>query len=132
MPTILVADDDPSVRRLLRVVLTRACECEVREAADGVAALACARESQPSLVILDIQMPGLTGLEACQALKADPATRHIPVWILTGCSEPTVVSAAVAAGADGFFRKPFHPRELQARVREYMDAVPTVGVAHRA
>jgi CheY-like chemotaxis protein len=132
MPTILVADDDPSVRRLLRVVLTRACECEVREAADGVAALACARESQPSLVILDIQMPGLTGLEACQALKADPATRHIPVWILTGCSEPTVVSAAVAAGADGFFRKPFHPRELQARVREYMDAVPTGGVAHRA
>jgi CheY-like chemotaxis protein len=132
MPTILVADDDPSVRRLLRVVLTRACECEVREAADGVAALACARESQPSLVILDIQMPGLTGLEACQALKADPATCHIPVWILTGCSEPTVVSAAVAAGADGFFRKPFHPRELQARVREYMDAVPTGGVAHRA
>ena len=64
-------------------------------------------------------------------LKADPATRHIPVWIITGCSEPAVVSAAVAAGADGFFRKPFHPRELQARVREYMDAVRTGGVVHR-
>ena len=130
MPTILVADDDPGIRRLLQVVLTQAAECEVHAVADGVQALAGAREMQPVLVILDIDMPGLTGLEVCQVLKREPATRNIPVWLITGSGEPAVVAAAITAGADGFFRKPFHPSELQARVREYTNAVPTAGVAH--
>jgi CheY-like chemotaxis protein len=130
MQTILVADDNPGIRRLLQVILSQAGECEVHAVADGGTALACAREMQPLLMILDIDMPGLTGLEVCRTLKSERATDNIPVWIITGSSEPAVVAAAITAGADGFFRKPFHPSELQARVREYTHAVPTGGVAH--
>jgi two-component system cell cycle response regulator len=117
MLTLLVADHEPSFRKLLRVVLTRACPCEVIEAADGAEALARAREVCPSLVIIDLAMPALSGLGVCRALKADPVTRHIPVWILSDSAAHDTVAKAATAGADGYFHKPPSFATLEARVR---------------
>ena len=119
MSTFLVAAADPTVRQQLRAVLTRTYPCHVIEAADGAAALARARQRSPRLVILDRDLPIFNGLRVCRTLKADAATRTIPVWILSGSSNPDMLVRAVAAGADGFFRKPVHVATLQARVREY-------------
>ena len=117
--TFLVADREPSIRKLLRVVLTRACACDVIEAADGAEALARAREVRPSLVILDLAMPALSGLRVCRALKADPITRNIPVWILSDSTTSETVTKAATAGADGYFLKPPSFATLEARVREH-------------
>jgi CheY-like chemotaxis protein len=119
MLTFLIADDDRAIRQLLRVVLTRACPCEVIEAGDGAEALARAREVCPSLVILDLDMPALSGLGVCRALKADPVTCAIPVWLLSGSISPDLVARATAAGAESFFHKPPSFAALQARVREH-------------
>jgi CheY-like chemotaxis protein len=116
--TFLIADQEPFIRKLLRVVLTRAHPCEVIEAADGAEALARAREVCPSLVILDLAMPALSGLGVCRALKADPVTRNIPVWILSDSAAPDTVTKAETAGAEGFLPKPPSFATLEARVRE--------------
>src|SRR5690349_6849629 len=120
MPTFLIADDDRAIRQLLRVVLTRACPCEVVEAADGAEALALARAICPSLVILDLDMPALSGLGVCRALKADPITRSIPVWILSGSVSPEMAARATAAGVEHIFHKPPSFAALQARVRDHV------------
>jgi CheY-like chemotaxis protein len=119
MPTFLVAAAEPAVRQQLRAVLTRTCPCEIIEATDGAEALARAREVSPRLVILDRDLPALNGLRVCRTLKADTATREIPVWILSGSANPETLARAAAAGAASFFRKPIHSATLQTRVREY-------------
>jgi CheY-like chemotaxis protein len=117
MKSILLADDSPFVRRLVRATLAAAIRCEILEAADGAEALALARRERPFLAVLDVDMPGLDGYAVCRALKADPATRGILVLILTGSAQPDAEALGMAAGADGFFSKPFSPRALQDRVR---------------
>jgi len=126
MLTFLVADHEPSLRKLLRVVLTRACRCEVIEAADGAEALARAREVCPSLVIIDLAMPALSGLGVCRALKADPVTRNIPVWILSDSTTPETVTKATTAGAEGYFHKPPSFATLEAHVREHAARATTM------
>src|SRR5919201_4238314 len=109
---ILVVDDDPALRKLLKTTFEIA-DVDVVEAADAAEArLAIARED-PSVIVLDVNMPGVTGLELCRELKDDPATRDIPVALLTG-SEGGTDDAARNAGADAFVRKPFSPLELLA------------------
>lgn len=119
MLTFLVADHEPSLRKLLRVVLTRAYPCEVIEAADGAEALARAREVCPSLVIVDLSMPALSGLGVCRALKADPVTRNIPVWILSDSTTPETASKAATAGVEAYLPKPPSFATLEARGREH-------------
>jgi len=116
--TFLIADQEPSVRKLLRDVLTRACPCEVIEAADGAEALARAREVWPCLVILNLAMPALSGLGVCRALKADPVTRDIPVWILSDSAAPDTVTKAATAGAEACLSNPPSFAMLEARLRE--------------
>jgi CheY-like chemotaxis protein len=120
MLTVLVADDDPIVRSLLRLVLTQTLVCEVLEADNGADALALARRRHPALALLDLDMPELDGGTVCRALKADPATRDIPVLIVTGSCRGDAEPASLAAGADGFCAKPFQLHDLRARVREYV------------
>jgi putative two-component system response regulator len=107
---ILLVDDDPALRTLLRTTFEVA-DVELVEAESAEAARRAIAAQHPSVIVLDVQMPGMTGIELCRELKDDPSTRDIPVVLLTG-SEGGTAEAAEAAGADAFVRKPFSPLEL--------------------
>jgi response regulator RpfG family c-di-GMP phosphodiesterase len=109
---ILLVDDDPALRTLLRTTFEVA-DVDVVEADGADAARRRIRASRPDVIVLDVNMPGTTGLEFCEELKADPATSDIPVILLTGSSGGTT-AAAKRVGADAFVRKPFSPLELLA------------------
>ena len=106
---ILLVDDDPALRTLLRTTFEVA-DVAVVEAADAVAARRKIRRARPDVIVLDINMPGTTGLELCAELKSGPATRDIPIVLLTGSEDGA--EAAKRAGANAFVRKPFSPLEL--------------------
>ena len=112
----LVTDDDPGVRTALARSLTHA-GAEVRTAENGVGALSAAREWNPDTILLDASMPGMDGFEVCRRLKSDPATRLIPVIIITGLDTADDRRRVLEAGADGIIPKPFDREELFARVR---------------
>jgi two-component system, OmpR family, phosphate regulon response regulator PhoB len=113
--TILLVEDDPDIRELVAYKLTRG-GFEVIEAADGPAALHAARERRPDAVVLDIQLPRLSGIEVCRQLRAAPATATVPIIMLTGAVRLQELEQADAAGATDYLVKPFSPRELQRRV----------------
>ena len=112
---VLVVDDDEMIRRLVRAVL-EADEFEVAEARDGQTALQLASETQPAVVVLDVMMPGIDGVEVCRRLDHDQAR----VVILTARDDPKLEAEARAAGADAFMTKPFSPMELLDLVAELM------------
>jgi response regulator RpfG family c-di-GMP phosphodiesterase len=107
---ILLVDDDPALRTLLRTTFEVA-DVDVVEADGAEAARRRIRAARPDVIVLDVNMPGTTGLELCQEIKSDPATRDIPVILLTGSTGGTS-AAAKRVGADAFVRKPFSPLEL--------------------
>ena len=108
---ILIADDEKALRMLVRATL-ESDECQVFEAQDGPEALRLVREVQPSLVFLDVVMPGLTGFEVCRALRQEMSTHPAVVVMLTAQSDPTDRQQGIAAGADHYLIKPFSPLEL--------------------
>jgi two-component system phosphate regulon response regulator PhoB len=110
MTSVLVADDAPSVRQLLRVIL--APYYRVIEATDGSEALSLMIEHQPPLAVLDISMPGLTGLEVCRALRSDPRTQDTGVLVITANGTSDDSANAFQAGADAFLPKPFSPAAM--------------------
>jgi DNA-binding response OmpR family regulator len=110
---ILVADDEPTLVAALKFNLERE-SYSVVTAADGEAALTVARETAPDLVLLDLMMPGLNGLEVCRILRKE---MHIPILILTARGDETDKVAGLELGADDYVTKPFSMRELTARVR---------------
>jgi len=113
---ILVVDDDARLLHVLSMYL--AIEgYEVQTAADGLEALACIAASRPDLVILDVMMPGLDGMEACRRIKDDPVTCHVPVILFTALSRDDDVERGRAAGADRFINKPFSLIGLGAVIR---------------
>ena len=114
-PVIVVVDDDPSMRALVRRHLA-GCGCDVVEACDGVAGRQLAMAASPALVISDVHMPRMSGFELLAALKADPATRHIPVMLLTCDDEAEPL--ARAAGAAGCLKKPLTAERLQEAASE--------------
>src|SRR5437763_4103053 len=107
---ILLVDDDPGLRTLLRTTFEVA-DVDVVEAQSADAARKRIRAARPNVIVLDVNMPGTTGLELCAELKADPRTSDIPIILLTGSTGGTR-AAAKRAGADAFVRKPFSPLEL--------------------
>jgi two-component system cell cycle response regulator len=113
---ILVVDDIASNLRLLEARLT-AEYYEVRAAQGGPAALALARDWLPDLILLDVMMPGMDGFEVCRRLKADPATEHVPVVMVTALGETAERVRGLEAGADDFLTKPVDDETLFARVR---------------
>jgi DNA-binding response OmpR family regulator len=113
---ILIADDESHIRRILEFNLKRA-GYEVLAAEDGRAALATARSARPDLVILDVSMPELTGLDVCRQLKADATLKATPVFLLTARGQESDAEAGRVAGADQFFTKPFSPKQLLEHVR---------------
>src|SRR5712691_5371210 len=108
---ILIADDESHIRRILQFNLERA-GYEVIATEDGEAALAAALAQRPDLVILDVSMPVLTGLDVCRKLKNDGAFGSTPVFILTARGQESDAEAGRAAGADRFFTKPFSPKQM--------------------
>jgi DNA-binding response OmpR family regulator len=129
MATILLAEDDADIQFLVAFKLRRG-GYQVREFGDGLSALADAREHPPDLAILDIMMPGMTGLEVCRELRKDPATAHIPVILLTALAQEADITAGFAAGADDYVLKPFSPRDLLTHVNTVL-ARAQVGATRR-
>src|ERR1044071_10035378 len=113
---VLVADDTDSVRSLFQKLLSTDGH-EVIVAADGAAALDAVQRYQPDVILLDVTMPVMDGLEVCRRLKADAATRLTPIVLITGQSDLSDRLKGIEAGADEFLSKPVHPHELRARVR---------------
>jgi DNA-binding response OmpR family regulator len=118
VPTVLVADDEDDIRALVCLAVRRAGGTVAAEAADGSHALTAARSDPPDLAVLDVSMPGATGLEVCAALRADPATAAVRILLLSAGASPDDVASGLAAGADAYLAKPFSVAGLAARVRE--------------
>jgi len=114
--TLLVIEDDPDIVELLRYNLERE-GFRVVIAADGEKGLSEAARLQPDLVLLDLMLPGLDGLEVCRRLRGQDGTRGIPVLILTAKGEEADIVVGLEMGADDYLSKPFSSRELVARVR---------------
>jgi two-component system alkaline phosphatase synthesis response regulator PhoP len=113
---ILVVDDEEDLLELVNYNLSREgfrVEC----VASGEAALAAARKNLPDLVVLDLLLPSVDGLEVCRLLKNDPKTKHIPIIMLTAKSEESDMVTGLELGADDYMTKPFSPRVLLARVK---------------
>jgi CheY-like chemotaxis protein len=114
-PTVLVVDDDPVIQKLLQVNF----EMEgyvVLTAGDGLEGLERARADAPDVIICDIMMPRMDGLEVTRALKGDPATAGIPILLLSAKAQQADVAAGQATGADDYVTKPFDPLDLLQRV----------------
>jgi CheY-like chemotaxis protein len=109
--TILVVDDDPMVRKLITATLEDVGGFSLREAGDGEEALATAVVETPEIILLDVDMPRLDGVETCRRLRSDPATADATIVMLTGM-HGSDEDRAVAAGADLFLTKPFSPLRL--------------------
>ncbi len=119
MSTILVIDDHEDNRRILRDLLTNA-GYEIIEALTGEEAVAAAQAHAPALILMDIQLPGIDGYEATRRIKADPALRAIPIIAVTSYALSGDDQKAYEAGCDAYVAKPFSPRALLAKVREYV------------
>jgi CheY-like chemotaxis protein len=114
---VLVVDDDVAVRLRVGDLLQSSDGFELREASDGRTGLTEAIAFRPDLILLDIMLPGFTGLEVCAALRAEESTREIPVIVLSAAEESEAMVNALEAGADDFLLKPFYAAELRAKVR---------------
>jgi two-component system cell cycle response regulator DivK len=118
---VLVVEDQEDNRQILRDLLTSA-DFEVIEAVDGEAGLVAAANHRPDLILMDIQLPGLDGYEATRRIKADAALRAIPVIAVTSYGLAGDADKALAAGCDAYISKPYSPRQLLAKVREYLSS----------
>jgi diguanylate cyclase (GGDEF)-like protein len=113
-PRVLVCDDDADAREALAEVLSP--ECEVLTASDGEAAVEIARDEHPDLVLMDLYMPRLDGLQALERIRSDPTTAEVPVIFVSARGDDSVKARALDLGAVDYLQKPFSDRELRARV----------------
>ena len=116
---ILVVEDQADNRRILRDLLTSA-GYEMIEAVTGEEGVALAERERPDLILMDIQLPGLDGYEATRRIKANPALRQIPIIAVTSYALSGDDVKAFEAGCDAYFAKPFSPRALLAKIREFL------------
>ena len=119
MKVILIADDEPHLRLLVSETLGD--DYEVVEAADGDEAWEVMRQRHPALAILDVQMPGRSGLELTRSIRADPTLADIRVILLSSKAQQRDVAAGMGAGADQYLTKPFSPQALLELVRGVLD-----------
>ena len=118
---ILIVEDHADIRRLIRMTLEFE-DFEIHEASDGAFGLSLARATLPDIVLLDVMMPGeLDGLQVCQRLKQDEATRHIKVVLLTARGQARDREAGQHAGADEYLVKPFSPLQLIETIERLLE-----------
>jgi two-component system alkaline phosphatase synthesis response regulator PhoP len=120
--TIVVIEDEPDIREVLRYNLDRE-GFTVISAGDGEEGLDAVRRGKPDLVLLDLLLPKLDGLEVCRRLRSDESTRDIPIIMVTAKGEEADIVVGLGVGADDYATKPFSPRELIARVRAVLRRV---------
>ncbi len=118
-PRILIAEDEPDMLRLITTTL-RTAGFEVLETGDGSGAIAEAQRKSPDLLVLDLMLPGMDGLEVCRTLKSDSQTAKIPVVMLTARAEEIDRIVGLELGADDYVTKPFSPRELVLRIKNIL------------
>jgi len=118
---VLVVDDEEMIRQLVRVTLSRDTRLEVFEADSGEAALERVREHDPDLVILDVRMPGIDGVEACRQIRAEHGTERPLVVMLTALGQDEDLARYREAGATDHFIKPFSPRSLLEHIYGMLD-----------
>ncbi len=120
---ILVIEDHEDNRQIMNDTLS-AAGFEVIEAVTGDAGVAMAESERPDLILMDIQLPGIDGYEATRLIKAKPALRHIPIIVVTSYALSGDDVKAKEAGCNAYLAKPFRPRELLAKVREFLPEAP--------
>lgn len=116
---ILVVEDQEDNRQIVRDLLV-ASGYELIEATTGEEGLALAEKERPDLILMDIQLPGLDGYEVTRRIKSNKALGHIPIIAVTSYALSGDDQKAYAAGCDGYVTKPFSPRQLLAKIREYL------------
>lgn len=119
VPTLLIVDDEPNIVELVRVTLEDE-RLRVVDAADGAAALACAEAERPALVLLDVGLPDMSGLDVCRRLRHDPRFAPTRIVMLTAMTQRDDIARGLAAGADHYLTKPFSPVRLLTLVEEMM------------
>jgi CheY-like chemotaxis protein len=117
LPTVVIADDESSMRLLVHATI-ESDDYTVFEANDGTEAWAMVQEHRPKLVLLDVQMPGQSGLDVLRLIKADPSLKTTRVILLTAKAQEADIEAGLIAGADFYLTKPFSPLDLLTRVEE--------------
>lgn len=124
MTTVLIAEDDPDICALVTFKLKHS-GFDVRAVGDGIAALEAIRERRPDLLLLDVMMPEMSGLEVCRVLRGSPDTAKLPIIFLTARAQESDVRNGIAAGGDDYIVKPFSPRELMNRVQAILARTAT-------
>jgi DNA-binding response OmpR family regulator len=117
---VLVVDDDAGMRRLLQATLQQ-IQCTAILAEDGETAVSLAHEQQPDAVLLDVNLPGLDGIQVCEAIRQDPATARVPIIMLTGRGDEEAETRARKAGASAYLLKPSSPKLVKQVVLELID-----------
>ena len=111
---VLIVDDEPNVRRLSRTILSK--NFDVVEAEDGKQAIDIANTQQPNVILMDMMMPRMDGLTACHLIKNDPATKSIPVIMVTAIGFELNIKLSQQMGASAYVTKPFSPKELLDKI----------------
>ncbi|GIH97807.1 response regulator transcription factor [Planobispora siamensis] len=119
MATVLVAEDDADIRDLIIFKLEQTGHTVIA-VGDGLSALKLAHEQSPEIVLLDVMMPGMSGIDVCRALRQDPVTAGLPIILLTARAQESDVETGLTAGADDYIVKPFSPRVLADRVHSVL------------
>lgn len=117
---ILIVEDDPKSLKLFRDLL-QISQYDTLEATDGKQAVDIVKEKMPDLILMDIQMPVMDGLEATKILKEDPITKSIPVIAITASAMPKEINRFISAGGDAYMTKPVNIKNFLAMVKEYLD-----------
>jgi DNA-binding response OmpR family regulator len=116
---LLIVDDEDGVRALVRMTLDTG-DYQIIEASDGHEALDLAREHRPDLILLDVMLPDLSGMDVCRKIKDDPDLASTTIVMLTARAQTSDVGDAEEAGADGYFTKPFSPIALMRKVESVL------------
>ena len=117
--TVLYVEDNEYNRKIVRQLLTQTT-FRLREAVDGEAALGMVRQERPDLILMDVQLPRMSGLDVTRALRLDPATADVPIIVVTSFALSGDDQRALAAGASAYIAKPYSPRELLALIRKFL------------
>jgi two-component system, OmpR family, response regulator MtrA len=118
--SVVLAEDDVDIRNLVQLVL-EGLDLKVHAVGNGADALEACRAQPPRLLLLDITMPGMNGLEVCRAVRQDPALANLPIILMTARAQSSDVAAGLDAGADAYIIKPFGPIELREHVEALLD-----------
>jgi len=125
MSKILIVEDDPAIRRVIALAVKSAGHSPVLEADTGDGGLSAVRREKPALVLLDVMLPGMDGIEVCRRVKSDPALASTAIILLTAKGEENDVVTGLDAGADDYVTKPFSKEVLLARMRAALRKDPT-------